>query len=308
MKQILLIVLLMIPAAPTTIVCTTTTLQVVTEQVGGSAVEVVSLVQPGVCPSHFDVRPSHLDAVDTASLVLYHGVEPWLEQLITASGNTTVEQRALKGPWNAPVLAVQKIEAVRDALIQVDPENAEYYKENAEKAIADIHTMSNTIKEEAASLEVDSIPVMCMEWQQYLVEWMGFTIVKTYSPPETLSLKDVNDLIKTGRENGVCLVIDNLQSGTEVGAEIAAAIGAEHAVLTNFPTAVPETDTLAAMIAYNADQLLTAVKKQKEQGRISELESELIREKAKKQVYQVIAAVFFVLCIVEAVVIYVRQK
>jgi ABC-type Zn uptake system ZnuABC Zn-binding protein ZnuA len=229
-----------------------------------------------------------------------------LEQLITASGNTTVEQRALKGPWNAPVLAVQKIEAVRDALIHVDPKNAEYYKENAEKAIADIHTMSDTIKGTADSLEVENIPVMCMEWQQYLVEWMGFTIVRTYSPPETLSLKDVNDLIKTGRENGVRLVIDNLQSGTDVGAEIAASIGAEHVVLTNFPNAVPETDTLAAMIAYNANQLFNAVQCQKNQD-TQELEFALQKEVSKRQVYQVIAAVLFVVCLVESVVIYVRQ-
>lgn len=305
MKQILLFVLLMAPVTPTTIVCTTSVLQVVTEQVGGSAVEVVSLVQPGVCPSHFDVRPSHIDAVNTASLILYHGVEPWLEQLVAASTNTTVEQRVLKGPWNAPVFAVQKIEAVRDALIQVDPENAEYYKENAEKAIADIQTVGDTIKE-AASLAVDSTPVICMEWQQYLVEWMGFTIVRTYGPPETLSLKDINELIDAGRKNGVCLVIDNLQSGTFVGAEIAASIGAEHVVLTNFPNAVPGTDTLSAMIAYNADQLLRAVQYQNDT--VTELEFALQKEVSKRQAYQVLAAVFFVVCLVEAVVIYVRQR
>lgn len=310
MKQmILLLVLLVIPvSADTTIVCTTTALEVLAEEVGGTAVEVVSLVQPGVCPSHFDVRPSHIDEVSSASLVLYHGVEPWLEGLITASGNTTVQKMELKGPWNAPLLAVQKIEAVRDALIEVDPENAGYYKENAEKAIADIQKVGDTIKEAADPLDLGSVPVLCMEWQKYLVEWMGFTIAGTYDPPETLSVKDVNDLIKTGKEKGVILVVDNLQSGTEVGAEIAASIGAHHVVLTNFPNAVPETDTLAKMIEYNATQLVTAVKKHREQGRISELESELKGEKTKRQVYQVIAALFFVLCIVEAVVIYVRQK
>ena len=148
-----------------------------------------------------------------------------------------------------------------------------------------------------------------MEWQKSFVEWMGFNVVGSYAPPETLSIKDVNDLLATGRAEGAALVIDNLQSGTDMGSELAAEIHAQHVVLTNFPNAVPETETIAKMLEYNGRQMLDAVKKyQEEKGKISELESKLEKEIWKKQLFEVIAAVLVVLCIAEAVVLYMRRE
>jgi ABC-type Zn uptake system ZnuABC Zn-binding protein ZnuA len=291
------------------IVCTTTALESLAREVGGEKVDIVSLVQPGVCPSHFDVRPSHVAEVGRASLVLYHGMEPWLDGLITASDNQDVVRAQLEGPWNAPELAVKKIEQVLEALIQADPQNASYYEGNAETAIAEIQRVADAIKREAEALEVETMPVLCMEWQQYLVEWLGFTIVGMYGPPETLSVKDVHTLVTEGSNANVVLVIDNLQSGTDLGSEVAAEVGAYHVTLTNFPNAVPETETIAEMIEYNARQLFDAVKQyQEEKGKIAELESQLGEEQRKSKVFAVIAGILAGLCIVEAVVFYVRRK
>jgi ABC-type Zn uptake system ZnuABC Zn-binding protein ZnuA len=313
-KGIIILSLLIIPVMVSAddtmvIVCTTTALETLAEAVGGEKVDVVSLVQPGVCPSHFDVRPSHVAEVSQASVILYHGVEPWLEDLITASQNETVQSVQLSSPWNTPALAIQKIEAIQDVLSEADPENAEYYKENAEKAIQEINAAAESILENVEPLGVDQVPVLCMEWQKSFVEWMGFNVVGSYAPPETLSIKDVNDLLATGRAEGAALVIDNLQSGTDMGSELAAEIHAQHVVLTNFPNAVPETETIAKMLEYNGRQILDAVKKyQEEKGKISELESKLEEEIWKKQLFEVIAAVLVVLCIAEAVVLYMKRE
>ena len=292
-----------------TVVCTTTALETLAEAVGGDKVDVISLVQPGVCPSHFDVRPSHIADVGQASLIMYHGTEPWLEDLITASGNQTAEQLQLKGPWNTPALAAQKLEEIRDALVRVDPENSAYYEENAAHAAEKISEVAEAMKADAETLSVDTVPALCMEWQQSFVEWVGFPVVGSYPPPETLSVRDVSDLINTGRTEGAILVIDNLQSGTELGSEIAAEIGGYHVILSNFPNAVPETESIPDMLEYNARQLFDAVKKyNEEKGKISELESQLKEEVRKKKVFEAIAVMLLVLCCVEAVLLYVRRQ
>lgn len=292
-----------------TVICTTTALEALAEEVGGGTVDVVSLVQPGVCPSHFDVRPSHIAEVSHASLVLYHGVEPWLEDLLAASQNETVEKVHVAGPWNTPQLAKEKIELVRDALSRAQPEQRDTYKKNADRAVETIDTVADTIKREAEPLTVETITVLCMDWQRSLIEWIGFDIAASYAPPETLSVKDVNDLIVIGREKDVALVCDNLQSGTEIGAEIAAEIHAHHVVLTNFPDAVPETETVTKMIQYNAQQLLDAAKKYREdKERISELESQLEEETWKRKLFESIAVVLLAVCLVEAAVLYMRRE
>lgn len=309
MYILLCVVMLSASAESITVVCTTTALESIAEDVGGDKVDVISLVQPGVCPSHFDVRPSHIAEVGEASLIVYHGVEPWLEDLIKASGNESAERLQLTGPWNTAELAVKKIEEIRDALSRVDPENRKYYEENAARAVEEMTATAGSINAEAESLTVGAVPVLCMEWQQSFVEELGFSVVGTYAPPETLSIKDVSDLITTGKNEGAILVIDNLQSGTDVGSEIAAAIGGYHVVLTNFPNAVPETQSISEMLEYNAQQLFDAVRKYyEEEEKILELESQLEEERWKRKVYEVVSVILLIMCAVEAVLLYIRRE
>ena len=242
------------------VVCTTTILEKFAEEVGGEKVEVISLVQPGVCPAHFDIKPSNVYDVSEASLVLCHGFEPWLDDLISSSGNKDVKKVLLKGSWSTPDSAIQMVEKIKDALSEASPENAEYFNENADKTIEEIRETAESIKKEAESLDVKNIDVICMKWQKEFVEWMGFNIVATYGPPENVSMKEINELTK----KKALLVIDNLQSGTKLGSQIASEIGAYHVILTNFPDAVPGTGTLSEMMKYNADQLFNAVKAEKE--------------------------------------------
>jgi ABC-type Zn uptake system ZnuABC Zn-binding protein ZnuA len=236
-------------------------------------------------------------------------VEPWLDDLLAASQNETVEKIHVAGPWNTPQLAKEKIERVRDALSRVCPEQRDTYMRNADRAVEAIDTVADTIKKDAEPLEVETITVLCMDWQRSFVEWIGFDIAASYAPPETLSVKDVNDLLGIGKEKDVALVCDNLQSGTEIGSEIAAEIHAHHVVLTNFPDAVPETETITKMIQYNARQLLDAAHKyREEQERISDLESQLEEETWKRKLFEAIAGVLLAVCVVEAAVLYVRRK
>jgi hypothetical protein len=79
--------------------------------------------------------------------------------------------------------------------------------------------------------------------------------VATFSPPEALSAGDITNLIETAQNKSVALIVDNLQIDTEFGAGIASQVGAEHVVLTNFPGAIPNTETLPEMLRYNAEQL-----------------------------------------------------
>lgn len=238
------------------VVSTITVLGTFAEEVGGEKIDVISLVQPGICPAHFDIKPSDVSDVSNASLILYHGIGPWLDDLITSSGNTDVKKVLLEGDWSTPESVIVMIEKIKIALSEVDPENAEYFEESAEKKIEEIGETAESITEEAELLGVKNVDVICMQWQKQFVEWVGFNIIATYGPQENISMKDINNLVK----KKAVLVIDNLQSGTEIGSQIASEIGAQHVVLTNFPGAVPRTQTFSKMMEYNADQLFNAIK------------------------------------------------
>ena len=56
------------------------------------------------------------------------------------------------------------------------------------------------------------------------------------------------------------MIIDNLQSGTEFGSKLAFDLGATQIILSNFPGAIPETDSYVKLIKYNATQLFNGIK------------------------------------------------
>ena len=242
------------------VIATTAILADFAEAVGGDLIEVYTITPSGICPAHYDIKPSDVRAVAQASLVLYHGIEPWLDDLITASGNADVERVQLKGPWNIPPRAVEIVGKIAEALAEVDPTDAEYFQSSSQSYQAEITALAEELQTEAGELGVSEAKAIVMQWQQGFVEWLGFEVVATYPPPEMLSLKEVNELIQTGREQGVALVVDNLQSGPDFGARLAYEIGAVHVVLTNFPGALPRTATYLEMLRYNAEQLFEALK------------------------------------------------
>jgi len=55
-------------------------------------------------------------------------------------------------------------------------------------------------------------------------------------------------------------VVDNLQSGPDAGKGIVKELGAVQVTISNFPRALPQTDTWAAAIDKNVELLLEAVK------------------------------------------------
>jgi len=242
------------------VVCTTSVLGDFAREVGGDRIEVETIVSTGMCPAHFDIKPSDVYAVSKASLIFFHGIEPWLENLVQASGNEGVQKIRIKGAWNFPAAALKKVELITKALSEYEPENAAYFEENADGIIKSINETAKRLKEEAERLKVGQIKVICMKWQEDFVKWLGFNVVATYLPPERLSLKQTLELVKKGKEENIAVVVDNLQSGTKFGAKLASEVGATQVILSNFPGAIPGTKSYVKLIEYNAGQLFDAIK------------------------------------------------
>jgi ABC-type Zn uptake system ZnuABC Zn-binding protein ZnuA len=225
---------------------------------GGDLVEVVTIIPSGFCPAHYDLCPSDVAAVSRATMILYSGVEPWMESLLDAVGGTaTVLQ--LGGLWSTPAAAAEKVDAIAAALSELLPDNAETFAVNATAYKEDLASLATSLKEKAATLNVENIPVISMAWQEDFVVWLGFNIVATYGMPENLSLKDLVELAQVGRDNEAVLVIGNLQSGVNFGAKLAREIGAVHVVLSNFPGAMPWTATVLDLFERNAEALFSAI-------------------------------------------------
>jgi ABC-type Zn uptake system ZnuABC Zn-binding protein ZnuA len=168
-----------------------------------------------------------------------------------------------------------------------------------------VDEVSSLMASQAATLGAENVKVICMSWLQTFIESAGFTVVATFNPPETLSAGDITTLIETAQNEDVALVVDNLQIDTEFGAGIASQVGAEHVVLTNFPGAVPNTETLAKMLSYNAEQLFNGTIMWKS---TSTLRAERGDLQNQVTIFQITTSLAVVVALAEAVLLYAKRK
>lgn len=240
------------------VVATTEILGDFVRKIAEDRVELVVLIPGGMCPAHYDIRPSDVAAVARAALVLHHGFEPWMENLIKSSGSKALVVKT-GDDWNVPPNAIEQVGIVRDALEKILPQDALVVQQNALAFQKRIDELAGRLLARAQQLNVQDAKVISQAFQEKFVRWLGFNVIGTYPAPERVSAQLFLQLVQLGREQKAALVVDNLQSGVGVGARLAFEIGAINVVLTNFPGAVPNTRDYLEVIAHNGNQMFEAL-------------------------------------------------
>jgi ABC-type Zn uptake system ZnuABC Zn-binding protein ZnuA len=240
------------------VVATTEILGDFVRKIAEDRVDLVVLIPGGMCPAHYDIRPSDVAAVARAALVLHHGFEPWMENLVKSSGSKALVIKT-GDDWNVPPNAVQQVGIVQEVLAKILPKESAVLQQNAVAFQRRIEELAGRLLARAQQLNVQEAKVISQAFQAKFVSWLGFNVVGTYPPPERVSAQLFLQLVQLGREQKVALVVDNLQSGVGLGARLAFEIGAVHVVLTNFPGAVPNTRDYLEVIAHNGAQMFDAL-------------------------------------------------
>ena len=286
------------------IVCTTSAVGSVVQEFLGDSADVVVLVQPGLCPADFDMKPSDIYAVSNAEILFKQNIpgEFWLQELLNAAGNTNLVQVAIPGDYGTPEGAKRYISWVGGNLSQILVLNLDA---KISAMLADVDEVSSWMASRAQALQASSVKVICMKWLKPFVEAAGYQVVATYNPPETLSAGDITTLVNTAQSEGVALIVDNLQIDVEFGKGIAAQVGAEHVVLTNFPGAIPGTGNLTQMFQYNAEQLFNATSTWRTTAALR-VDMEGLRNHLT--IFQITTSVAVIVAVVEAVWLYVGRK
>lgn len=237
----------------------------IAQDLADGKLEVQNLIPPGMCPGHYDVKPSDVETLANSRVLIIH---PWQQEkanitgLIEAADNPDliVKVIAVKGNWMAPPVQAEAVEAIAHALGEIDPDNSDYYQDGAEARVQAISAKGVEAKGRLLQAGVEEVKVICAEMQAGFVNWAGFDVIATYGRPEELSVAEVEQLIVQAREAGVALVIDNLQSGgTENSATMARDIGAAQVTISNFPGGFEGTETWEKAIDRNVDLILEAL-------------------------------------------------
>jgi zinc transport system substrate-binding protein len=241
------------------------------QDVADGKLETRSIIPPGVCPGHYDVKPSEIEALANSKALIIHNYQQNYQNIVGAieaaeNPDLIITVLNVTGNWMVPAVQAEGVGKIAQALGEIYPENAAYYQGNATEREQAILSYGEDVKNELQEAGVEGVKVICAAMQEGFVRWAGFDIVATFGRPEDLTPTQVGELIDQARGAGVALVIDNLQSGSAtLGASMEQDIEAIPVTISNFPGGLENTETWEKAIDKNVDLLLEALNEWEEQ-------------------------------------------
>ena len=283
------------------IVCTNSALADFTSNILKENISLEYIMPAGACPAHFDTSPSDVSKIMNADIIISLGWEPWLENLLNKSGNneyTEIKCPGL-GEWNIPTGAIAYVETITEGLQTAIPTKETQIQQQSNEYITAINQKANELKNQIQENNLTNKKIVCMQWQKDFLEWIGLNVTYSYPPPESLSVQDELEVITASSQPEVMAVVDNLQSGTAFGARVASETGISHIIFSNFPGAVPNTDTYLDMITYNTDQLINGITSYElTSEQTKDLQNQLDTMQLQRNAFGVTTLLAFVLCII----------
>ncbi|HEU4605584.1 MAG TPA: zinc ABC transporter substrate-binding protein [Nitrososphaera sp.] len=139
--------------------------------VGGDRAEVSSLVPAGIEPHDWEPTAQDKQRVQSSDMLVINGAgfESWAgdmeaKLIVDTSDGIELEHEEVEDEhgheggvnphiWLDPILAKHQVEKIRDAMIIADPENADYYNENAAAFAAELDQLDAFARLELAGCE-----------------------------------------------------------------------------------------------------------------------------------------------------------
>jgi len=140
-----------------------------TKIIAGERIDVSIIVPSGIEPHDWEPTIQDLQKIKNADMIVINGagLEPWITKLVsvnpdilivdTSAGISLLEKnnhvfnnKIQNDPhiWLDPVLAKKQIQNIVDDLIRIDPQNADYYQENANAYNTKLILLDNKIRNE----------------------------------------------------------------------------------------------------------------------------------------------------------------
>jgi ABC-type Zn uptake system ZnuABC Zn-binding protein ZnuA len=284
------------------IVCTNSILADFTSNILVNNSTIEYIMPSGACPAYYDCPPSDVDKILSADILISLGdskKEPWLSDLIEFNTDLEIIECKNLGEWNIPSGAIKYVNCLSANLTIILTELNETIDENTNNYLLRINQTAERLIDKIENNNSKNIKIISMQWHQDFLKWLGLDVVYSYGPPQGLSLQDKIDVINTATSNEVYVVVDNLQSGTDFGAEISSETGTSHIIFTNFPGAIPGTDSYLDMISYNTDQLIEGIKSfEYKQGDIANLENQVSNIELQRNIVIVLMIIFFIISLI----------
>ncbi|QQG50828.1 MAG: metal ABC transporter substrate-binding protein [Candidatus Saccharibacteria bacterium] len=267
------------------VLTTFTVLADMAKNVAGDRADVDSLTKPGAEIHGYEPTPQDLVRLQKADIVLDNGMnlEKWAEKLYQNIGSVPhvtltdgIEPMSIaEGPykdkpnphaWMSPKNALTYVDTITKALSDIDPDNAQYYGQNAANYKSQIEAVDTTLKNGLSELpESNRYMISCEGAFSYLIRDYG--LKQGYLWPINADAQgtpqQIRSVVEMVRENKVpavfCESTVNDKAQRQVAAESGARFGGVFYV-DSLSGADGPTPTYLKLLEYNARTLIEGLR------------------------------------------------
>lgn len=230
------------------VVVTNTILADLAQTIGGEEIALVSLLEPGADPHLYEPVPADIQAIERADLVLYNGfnLEPSLIRLIKASRpeaaqlavGEVVEPLSLDKPgqrqpdphvWGDVQNAIALVNAIRDALMELSPDDADRFRANAQALEQELRDLDGWIRDQIATIPPDQRRLVTThDAFAYYADAYGLEIIGTLigiSTEEQPSARTVQRLVEAIRAASIPAIFAETSINPQLIGTVAAEAG-----------------------------------------------------------------------------------
>ncbi|MBC1223211.1 metal ABC transporter substrate-binding protein [Nostoc sp. UCD121] len=209
------------------VVATSTVIADLTQEVAGDEIQLSGILKPGTDPHVYEPVPADSRVLEEANLILYNGynLEPGLIKLMNASGGKArkipvgeaVKSLQLdkgKGEivpdphvWGSAENAIAMTNAIRDALIELSPEDKDKFTQKASQLTNELKQLHSWINQQIQTIPADKRKLVTThDAFQYYGRAYGIAIAGTLigiSTEEQPSAQTVQRLVESIKKIGV---------------------------------------------------------------------------------------------------------
>jgi len=233
------------------VIASITPLADLSRQVGGDKVEVKLLLPPGASPHTYEPTPKALKDVSDARVFIKIGLglEFWAEKIIRSSGHKNLiivvsssdlplityhekgHSHSSSGAdphiWLDPVIAKCIVTKIEKAFAEADPQNTEYYMQNASIYREKLSRLDKEITDKVKTLRVKEYVTFHPAWN-YFSKRYGLTVagVIEESPGKEPGPKHIEKIIREIKRIGSKVVFVEPQFNPKIAEVIAKECGA----------------------------------------------------------------------------------
>ncbi len=238
-----------LPAKKIKITVTTSHLANLVNEICKDKVDIITIIQPTMCPSNNDIDPVLMKEIAKSNIILYHSWQPWVKNLKYKIGNLGIVYREFETDGNLmiPYINVRGAEEIKDLFIVWDADNKKFYEQNFLNYVFKVNHVAGEIAKNTSKRY--NIKVVCNNKISDFLQWLGFDVVTEYGKSEDMPPSEMIKLSKTAKTKKVKLIIDNLQVGTDIGRVLSKDLKLKHIIISNFPLGGSYINTLKDNVA-----------------------------------------------------------